>query len=48
MAQALLACAKEPSTAGLTIDIMDGDKRLESEVERVATEGIDAWTVVGA
>lgn len=43
VAEVLLACAEEPRMARLTIDVMDGDKSVNEEVERCARDQIDAW-----
>jgi hypothetical protein len=44
VAKALLFLAQEPKAAGLTIDLMDGDNDLASELHRVVEEQTDAWT----
>lgn len=44
VAKTLLAVAKEPGTEGLTIDVMDGEGELESELKKVVDEKIDSWT----
>lgn len=43
VAQVLLACANQPETAGLTLDVMDGNKSVEAEVARCARDQVDAW-----
>ncbi|ORX34496.1 hypothetical protein BD324DRAFT_636145 [Kockovaella imperatae] len=43
VAKALLACANEPKSEGLTIDLMDGDGELEAELSKVVEQRIDAW-----
>jgi len=44
VAQVLLACALEPKTAGLTLDLMDGNESVDDAVRRVVEERVDAWT----
>ncbi len=44
VAKVLLACAHEPRTEGLTIDVTDGEGNVENELAAVAEERIDTWT----
>lgn len=44
VAKALLALAQEPKSAGLTVDLMDGDGDLSSELQKVVEDQTDAWT----
>jgi len=43
VAQMLLACAEEPRTARLNIDVMDGDRGVKEEVARCAMDQVDGW-----
>ncbi|XAO27883.1 hypothetical protein I312_106747 [Cryptococcus bacillisporus CA1280] len=44
VAQTALAIATTPSTIGFTIDVMDGDEKIEDELKKVVKEKLDAWT----
>lgn len=44
VAKALLALAQEPKSVGLTIDLMDGEGDLSSELEKAVKDQTDAWT----
>lgn len=44
VAEVLLACALEPKTAGLTLDVMDGNDDVQAAVEKCAKDRVDAWT----
>lgn len=44
VAKACWAVLALPETAGLTLDIMDGDNKLSKELARCVEERTDAWT----
>jgi hypothetical protein len=43
VANVLLACALDPSTAGKTWDLMDGDDDVESAIRKALESGVDSW-----
>lgn len=44
VARSLLELAKDPKSAGLTIDLMNGSNDLAAEIKKVVEAQTDAWT----
>ncbi|WVR04547.1 hypothetical protein IAU60_001554 [Kwoniella sp. DSM 27419] len=44
VAQLVLASALNADAAGLTVDVMDGEGSVETELEKVIKDGTDSWT----
>ncbi|KAK4689834.1 hypothetical protein P7C73_g299, partial [Tremellales sp. Uapishka_1] len=43
VAKTILACAGRPETAGFSIDVMDGEGDVNSELEKVVEQDLDSW-----
>jgi hypothetical protein len=44
VAQAILAVAGRAETEGMTIDVLDGEGDITSEVDKVIEQDLDSWT----
>jgi hypothetical protein len=43
VAKAILAVAGRPETEGMSIDVIDGQGDIDSELEKVIDQKLDSW-----